>query len=133
MRICFGKTCALSALSALSTLLLRLDLGESVRHKRPMRHKSPRSELEGEETGRFVILICDGFSRCRPVSSHVVTSNCQRPGHLKRTHWAHPCSLRSHPLPLGERRDAEHSSFLEAGCGGTEKSGSVLSRTGLSL
>jgi hypothetical protein len=37
----FGKTCALSALSALSVLVPGFRRGESVRHKRPMRHKSP--------------------------------------------------------------------------------------------
>jgi hypothetical protein len=75
-------------------------LGESVRLKRPMRHKPPGSELKAEETGRFALLICARFLRPRPVSGQVVTSNCQRSADLRRTHWAHPCLLRSLLLPL---------------------------------
>jgi hypothetical protein len=33
-----------------------------------------------------------------PAADHAVVLSCQRPADFRRTHWAHPCSLRMHPL-----------------------------------
>jgi hypothetical protein len=80
--------------------LTRARLGGSVRHKRPMRPNSPWSSWKGRKRIALRHGFAMVFSGYRPVSGHVVTSNCQRPAYLKRTHWAHPCLLRSHLLPL---------------------------------
>jgi hypothetical protein len=91
--------------------LTRVRLGESVRHKRPKRPNSPWSSWKGRKRIALRHGFAMVFSGYRPVSGHVVTSNCQRPAHQEDALGA-PLFIAQSPAPSQERRGTEHSSFL---------------------
>ena len=95
--------------SPLNALVLRFRRGESVRLKRPMRHKLPNRVGGRWATGLSATNPMIGRPPATgPVSGYVVVLSFQRAAHI-RTHWAHPCLLRNHLLTFASHLDGRRT------------------------
>jgi hypothetical protein len=103
--------------SPLSALVLRFRRGESVRLKRPIRHKLPNRVGGRWATGLSATNPMIGRPPATgPVSGYVVVLSFQRAAHLRThwgthwgTHWAHPCLLRNHLLTFASHLDGRRT------------------------